>query len=309
MRVWHLHRFRPLALTCAVLLLLSSCADPSTGAQDQAATTGSTPAPAPSATTAKNSKLAALVPASVTADGVIVVASAPSYAPIEFYGPDNATLIGLHVDLGKALGRVLETRVEFTRAGFDSIIPGLQSGKFELGMSAFTDTAEREKTVDFVTYFSAGTSLMVVKGNPDSLRPDGESLCGKRVAVMKGSTQELDDIPSRNKSCGKPIEAKVFPDQNAVNLALASGRADAVLADSPVLDYAVQQGQAFEISGAPYGTAPYGIAVPKASGELAEALRGALEEMAKSGEYRQILDKWGVGSGAIDSFQVNAAGN
>jgi polar amino acid transport system substrate-binding protein len=309
----------------AIVLLVASCADPGTGSPASAAAdpsadnppsaasspSGSTsagPSGQPSRTTGVNPSLAAMLPATIAADGEIVIATDPTYAPIEFYAPDNATLIGLDVDLGMALGRVLGTKVTFVKSGFDSIIPGLLSGKYELGMSSFTDTAERERAVDFVTYFRAGTSLLVPKGNPRSLRPEGSSLCGRRVAVMKGSTQEIDDIPGRNQACPSPVQAMVFPDQNAANLALSSGRADAVLADSPVLAYAAQQSPQFEVSGAPYGTAPYGIAVPKGARGLAEALRIGLQDLVASGEYRQILTRWGVASGGIDSVEINAAG-
>ena len=72
-------------------------------------------------------------------------------------------------------------------------------------MSSFTDTKEREKTVDFVTYFSAGTSFYVkAQGGPTitSLA----DLCGKTVAVEKGTTQ-ADDATAQNAKCktaGKP---------------------------------------------------------------------------------------------------------
>src|SRR6202042_95132 len=109
--------------------------------------------------------------------------------------------------------------------------PGLASGRFDLSLSSFTDTKAREQTVDFVTYFSAGTSLMVKKGNPDKLTPD--TLCGKKVAVEKGTTQEDPDIPTRSKACtaaGKPAITRLsYPDESGANLALSSGRADAVL--------------------------------------------------------------------------------
>ena len=72
----------------------------------------------------------------------------------------------MDVDLAKAIGQTLGLKVKIVKAGFDAIIPGLASGKYDLSLSSFTDSKEREKTVDFVTYFSAGTSLMVEVGQP-----------------------------------------------------------------------------------------------------------------------------------------------
>jgi polar amino acid transport system substrate-binding protein len=157
-----------------------------------------------------------------------------------------------------------------------------------------------------VDYFSAGTSFLVPKDstlNPSSVA----ELCGKKVAVEKGTTQ-LDDVTAQKKKCSLTILA--FPDQNAANLALQSGRADVVLADSPVNAYAAKQSDgAFKIVGQVYGTAPYGIAVPKDSAHagLAQAISAALQDLKDSGAYDQIMKKWGVQAGAVTSFGLNGA--
>jgi polar amino acid transport system substrate-binding protein len=173
-------------------------------------------------------------------------------------------------------------------------------------MSSFTDNAEREKVVDMVDYFSAGTSFLVKKGS--TLNPSTVAdLCGKSVAVEKGTTQ-LDDATAQKKKCKLNILA--FPDQNGANLALQSGRADVVLADAPPNAYAAKQSNgAFVVVGQVYGTAPYGIAVPKASkyAGLADAILAALKDLAQSGKYQQILQKWGIQAGAITDFKLNGA--
>ncbi len=267
-----------------------------------------------------DAKLTAMLPASVKSAGKVTVATDPSYAPNEFFDTDNTTIIGMDVDLGKAIGKKLGVPFDFTKASFDAIIPGLASGQYQVGMSSFTDNKEREKTVDFVTYFTAGSSLMVKQGNPESLKPDDLSLCGKKVAVEKGTVQ-LDEVSAydakkgtgtRTKKCtdaGKaaPV-AQAYPDQNGANLALSSGRADAVLADSPVIAYAVKQSNgAFEVSGATYDTAPYGIAVAKSLGTTKDAVLAALKELQSDGTYNKILEKWGVQSGALTSPAINGA--
>src|SRR6185295_20316471 len=97
----------------------------------------------------------------------LVVATDATYAPNEFIDSDGKTVVGMDPDLAKAIGAVLHRKVKVVNATFDSIIPGLASGKYDLGMSSFTDTKEREKVVDFVTYFSAGTAFYVkAKGGP-----------------------------------------------------------------------------------------------------------------------------------------------
>jgi polar amino acid transport system substrate-binding protein len=193
-------------------------------------------------------------------------------------------------------------------ATFDTIIPGLVSGKYSLGMSSFTDTREREKTVDFVTYFVAGTSFYVkTSGGPDVTSLAG--LCGHTVAVEKGTTQQTDAQAQAAKcaSAGKPVTVQIFNDQNAVNLALSSGRADVAMADSPVAAYQVRQSNGtFRLSGPPYGTAPYGIAIPKDSG-MAGPVLAALKHLMADGTYAKVLAKWGVQGGAISNPVINGA--
>ena len=269
--------------------------------------TGTSPAPAPPSGAV--SAIAAQVPGSVKADGTLTVAADATYAPNEFIGTDGHTVVGLDADLAKALGQVLGLKVNVINATFATIIPGLASGKYDLGISSFTDTKEREKTVDFVTYFVAGTSFYVKSdGGPDigSLA----DLCGRTVAVEQGTTQQADAQAQAEKckSAGKPgMTVQVFNDQNAVNLALSSGRAQVAMADSPVAAYQVKQSNGtFKVTGSPYGTAPYGIAIPKSTG-MADPVLAAVKHLMSDGTYTKILGKWGVQGGAISNPAVNAA--
>jgi polar amino acid transport system substrate-binding protein len=258
--------------------------------------------------TGVNPKVAAEVPSKYK-NKTLAVAADATYAPNEFIASNGHTVVGMDPDLAKALAGVMGIKVKVVNATFDSIIPGLQSGKYDLGMSSFTDTKAREKVVDFVTYFSAGTSFYVkAQGGPaiTSLA----NLCGHKVAVEKGTTQQNDSTAQSTK-CTKAGKAAVavstFPDQNGVNLALSSGRADVAMADSPVAAYQVKQSHGqFKVTGKSYGTAPYGIAIPKKSG-LAKPVLDALKVLLKSGSYKQILTKWGIQAGAISNPKINGA--
>ncbi len=260
-------------------------------------------------TVQKDATLAALVPSDVASDGKIIVGSDASYAPNEFVDADGTTIIGMDVDLGKAIGQKLGLEVEFQNSAFDGILPGIAAKKYELGMSSFTDNAEREKQVDMVTYFSAGTKMAVPKGNPDGIKID--DLCGKTVAAQRGTVQ-VDDLTARSDTCtkaGKPaINIAQFQAQTDVTLALTAKRAQAMLADSPVVDYAISKtnGQ-LEAVGDAYDTAPYGIAVPKGDGNYAKAIQGAVQALMTDGTYKAILDKWSVSGGAITTSKINGA--
>jgi polar amino acid transport system substrate-binding protein len=260
--------------------------------------------------------LSGQVPDAVKADGKITIATDASYAPNEYTLEGSDEPIGMDIDLGRAVGKVLGLEVEYVNSSFDGILAGLQANRYELGMSSFTDTKEREQTVDFVTYFEAGTSTMVRKCNPEGIETI-EDLCGKSVGAQNGTTQ-LDQLTAADvegsvvKACedaGKDApDAQGFPLQTDVNAALQAGRIDAYMADSPVVNYAVKKtGNAFEKAGEDTDTAPYGIAIPKTAGTMKEALRGAVQKLIDDGEYQKILDNWGVGDGAITESKVNGA--
>ncbi|MDQ1649381.1 MAG: polar amino acid transport system substrate-binding protein [Frankiaceae bacterium] len=295
---------RTVAIAAAAVSLatLTSCGS-SSGGSSTAARPSATAVP-----TATKDAAITLPPALANKSEIVIAADA-SYPPNEFFADDNKSIIGLDIDVANALGQVLGKPVRFENAPFDSILPGLAAGKYDLGMSSFTDTLAREQSFDFVTYFTAGTSLMAKKGNPEGLNAD--ALCGKKVAVEKGTTQSDEDLPARSKTCtdgGKPaIESLIFPDQGGANLALQSGRADGVLADSPVVAYQIKQSNGqFEQVGQPYATAPYGIAVPKGNG-VAEPLLAALKSVQTQGVYTKVLEAWGEQAGALANPGINGA--
>jgi polar amino acid transport system substrate-binding protein len=241
----------------------------------------------------------------------MTVASDASYAPNEFFASDNKTIVGWDVELANAIAALMGVKANVVNATFDGIIPGLAAGKFDMGASSFTDTKEREKTVDFVDYFTAGESFYTKASGGTSIGSIAD-ICGKTVAVEKGTTEEADagTQSTKCKQAGKPpVTVASYPDQNGANLALASGRADLGFADSPVAAYQVKKSNGqFKLVGTPYASAPYGLALPKNSG-LAKPVQAAVKELIQNGTYMKILTKWGVQAGAIPASkaQINGA--
>ena len=261
------------------------------------------------ASAAKNPKIAAEVPKSIAAKGTLTVASDATYAPMEFVAKNGKTVVGVDADLASAIGDVLGLKLKVVNATFDTIIPGLQSGKYNLGMSSFTDTKARQKVVDFVTYFSAGTSFYTKASGGTSVTGLA-SLCGLTVSVENGTTEQADATAqsTKCKKAGKkPVKVSAFPDQNAANLAIASGKAQIGMADSPVAAYIVKQSKGqFKLTGKSYGTAPYGIAIPKGNG-MAKPVLDAVKLLISNGKYKSILAKWGLQGGAISNPKINGA--
>jgi polar amino acid transport system substrate-binding protein len=215
----------------------------------------------------------------------------------------------MDADLAKALGQVMGVNVSITNATFDTIIPAILSGKFNLGASSFTDTKAREKQLDFVDYFQAGEGYYVKAGS--TFKPNGlAALCGHTVAVESGTTEQTDaqTQAGKCKKSGKgAVKIDVFSDQNQANLAVSSGRAQVGFLDSQVAAYAVAQSNGqFVLSGHPFAVSPYGLAVPKGVG-LTHPVDKALSDLIKDGIYLKILKKWGIQQGAVSHPSINGA--
>jgi polar amino acid transport system substrate-binding protein len=260
---------------------------------------------APSASVSQDADLAAQLPERIRSAGVIKVGTDASYAPSEFLAGDGKTVQGFDVDVFNAVAAKLGVKAEFQPADFATIITGVRGGKYDVGVSSFTVNDERKKQVNMVSYYSAGTQWATAAGNPQGIDP--AKACGKTVAVQTGTVQESDDLPVRQKQCGADkIKILSFKGQDQATNAVVTGRADAMLADSPVVAYAVKQSAGkLAVLGDVYEAAPYGYVVAKADTKFAEALAAALQAIAKDGSYSAALKKWGVEQGAVTNFAVN----
>jgi polar amino acid transport system substrate-binding protein len=252
---------------------------------------------------------AALVPSSIKSKGRITIAMDATYPPDESIASDGHTIVGLDADFGKALAKELGLKAKLVNVTFNSIIPRLVDGTYDLGLSSFTETKKREKQVDFITYFKAGEGFFVKAGSSKKHVTLG-SLCGTSVAVENGTTEQ-DDANAQNKKCksaGKgAVKVLTFKDQNGVNLAVSSGRAQIGFADSQVAAYLVSKSHGqLQNSGTAFKVAPYGIALPKGSG-LDKAVLAAVNALIGNGTYMKILKKWGETSGAIKKSGKNQA--
>jgi polar amino acid transport system substrate-binding protein len=265
---------------------LSACADNSNS--DGASGSSS------SASVKKDDKLAALVPDDIAKKGTLKVGTDPTYAPNEFKD-DNDKIVGFDIDLFDAVGKKLGLKADYQGSIFDNIIPGVQGGSYDVGVSSFTDNAEREQVVDMVTYLSAGTQWARATGG--DVTPD--KACGHKVAVQTGTVQ-VDDVTARSQACtaagDKAVDILQFDDQGAASNA-----------DSPIVAYAVQQSdKKLELTGDVYDAAPYGYVVAKGS-ELGKALQGAVQSLIDDGTYADILKKWLLEGGAVDTSEINGA--
>jgi ABC-type amino acid transport substrate-binding protein/predicted Ser/Thr protein kinase len=250
--------------------------------------------------------IAATVPANIRATGRLVIGVNVPYAPNEFKN-SAGEIIGFDVDLMNAVDKTLGLVPDYRETAFESIMPSVSGGDFNVGMSSFTDTKVREANVDFVTYFQAGTLWAQRAGST----VDPDAACGRRIGVTYASIQETEQVPAKSDQCVAagvaPIDKVVYTRQDDLTAALIAGEVEAMAADSPVTGFAVKlSGGKLAPAGEIFDTALYGWPVAKGSG-LAQSLRQALEHVMSTGEYRTIATKWGVEKGMVDKSVINGA--
>lgn len=247
------------------------------------------------------------LPESIKSSGVVKVGSDITYAPYEFIPEGKDDPEGFDVDLANAIGAKLGVEFKFENSGFDGLIPAVEAGRYDVILSGMTDKAERQEKVDFVDYQTSGFSILVLSGNPLGVAKI-EDLCGKRVAMQKGTSQ-IDFVKGISAKCEKAIEISEFPLEADAQLAIQSGRADAGVADTPPMVYFVKNtepGKKFEIvQSEQYETALLGIAVSKKLPELRDSIAKALNEMMADGSYDALLAKWGLESTKITEATIN----
>jgi polar amino acid transport system substrate-binding protein len=284
---------KPLVIL-ALLTVAAGC-----GSSKSTSTAASTP-----------SGLFAKLPAAIQASKEIKVGSDVAYAPIEFFKEGTQQVQGVDYDIGQALGSKLGVKVTFLNAPFDGQPAGLKAKRFDMVMSARTDTKTRQAEDDFVDYFTAGTAILVQKGNPKNIN-SLDDLCGKTVALEKGTTQAdvADGQSTKCQAAGKATVnvLKLDKDTDALQQ-LKIGRSDADLNDFPVAAYNAKTsggGNDFQVTGQQFQSAPYGIAFSKDNTQLRDAVQLALKAIIGDGTYDQILSKWGVSAGALKTADIN----
>jgi polar amino acid transport system substrate-binding protein len=238
------------------------------------------------------------------------VGSDVSGAPFEYFGPPGHKMLGFDIDLLKAMS-IRMGPVLVVNHTFDDLLAAVRRGKFDLAMSAISDTRDREKLVDFVDYFIAGGGIMVRPGNPHRIFAIN-ALCGYSVAIEKG-TSYLTDLQRESDNCKAvglgPMQFLTYDTDDAAFAAFMGGKGDAYVADYPVAVYRqknITGASSLVVAGGQFDVVPYGIAVAKKNGAIQSAARSALLAVIADGTYDLLLKKWDIEAGAMRSAPINA---
>ncbi|UZX01520.1 ABC transporter substrate-binding protein [Arthrobacter sp. CDRTa11] len=306
-----INKVQTAATGLALVLALSACGGAATGtsaaAEDKAKTNHTADI---SEGVQADPAAVALLPQSIKDKGELTVAMDLHYPPTTFLAEDNTTPIGLNPDVARLIAKKLDLKLKFVDTKFDTIVPGLDGGRFDFTATTMSKTEERLKVLDMIDYFKAGNSVAAAAGNPLNLTV--ETLCGKNIAVTQGSTGQLKRLPALSEqtctSKGQPaINAVTLPNVQEALTQLHSKRIDGVLYDTTSLGWAQkQQPDSFTLIGrVNVGNSDVTAVGLKKDSPLTPAMQAALQSVLQTPEYKESLETWGLESGAITDAKLN----
>ncbi|MEU4488626.1 ABC transporter substrate-binding protein [Streptomyces purpurascens] len=305
----------------ATALVLAGCANPTDGGTTEvAATSGSKTkiniSPDQNrVTTGKVDSIAEEVPEKIRRRGTLeLVSSSGSAAPLTFYATDNKTVIGVEPDLAHLVANVLGLKPHINTVSWENIFVGLDSAKYDAGLSNITVTEERKEKYDFAPYREDNLAFAAKKGS--GLKITGpKDVAGKTVAVSSGTNQEklLVEWSAQNKKAGRePVDIKYYQNESDTYLALQSGRIDLYLGPNPTAAYHAATSGKTEIvgtySGAGAGLQGLIAATTKKNSGLAEPLADAINHIIDNGTYAKVLKRWGLSDEAVTRSEINPPG-
>jgi polar amino acid transport system substrate-binding protein len=294
----------------AVLLALSACGGTATGSSEATEIPKTQNTRDVSEGVQPDPAAVALLPESYKAKGELSVAMDLSSPPMTFLAEDNKTPIGVNPDLARLVAKKLGLKLKFENTAFDTIIPGIDGGRYDFTATTMSATEERLKVLDMINYLKGGSVVAVAKGNPLNLTND--TLCGKNIGVTKGSTQQLKHLPNVSKwTCeekGQPaINGVTLPNVQEALTQLDSKRIDGVFYDASALAWAnEQQPNHFTILEPRIDTRTNtNVAMGLKKGSpLTPALQKAIQSVLESPEYKKSLEYWGLAESAITEAAI-----
>ncbi|MFS0827386.1 ABC transporter substrate-binding protein [Pseudomonas phoenicis] len=259
---------------------------------------------------AADAKLHASLPEAIRKRGYIVAGTNPNTPPTTFYQADNKTLAGREIDIISAVADRLGVQLQLKdTGGFDNIIPGLKSGRYDAALANIDANAKRLEQVDFVGYYNASKLALIGRAdaNPGPFN-SLDALCGQTVGAGAGTSQ-LTRLQQASEACvaagKKAINVPIFPDRPAGVQAVISSRVPMFFGPYEGLRYQASHVKALTMAGEiTIEDTIVSIALPKQS-PLGKPVQAALNSLIADGTYQQILDKWEIGFGAVKSAGLN----
>ncbi len=221
----------------------------------------------------------------VKEDNTLVVGMSADYKPFEFQDKDG-NIIGFDIDILKAITEKLGVELELVNTGFDGLIPGLNSKKYDIIMSAMTITEKRKEAVNFSAPYFDASQVVAVKAENDEITGVAD-LNDKIIGVQLGTTGDLE--ASKLDSLKEIKRFDVIPE---AFIALKNGQIDAIVNDLPVTKAYVDENPDVKIVGEALTVEQYGIAFRKDDQKLLAEINQALAGIKTDGTYQEVYNKW-----------------
>ncbi len=215
------------------------------------------------------------------ASNKLVIATSPDFPPFESL--ENGEVVGIEIDILNLICDELGKELVIKQMNFDSVLPGIIAGKYDVGVSGITITESRKKNADFTVPYYEAAQVIVVKA--DSAIASKADLTGKKISVQTGTTAE--DYCLQN-----DYNVSAFEANNDAFAALTAGKVDAWVVDNAVALAMIEGNASVKKLDENMTTEPYGFAFPKGSDTLVEAFNTEVNAMIADGTIKAIFDKY-----------------
>lgn len=222
--------------------------------------------------------------------GKLVVLTSSGFAPYEYLGANNE-VVGVDMDIAKAIADEIGVKLEVVDMDFDGIVMAVKNGKGDLGASGMTNTEERAKSVDFsINYVDAAQVIIVPEGSAIKTAADLE---GKNVGVQMGTTGDI--YVTDNAKAKEVFRYKTGPDAGAE---LANGKIDAVVIDEMPAQQIANANPGLVVLTEPLTEEQYAIAMPKGAEDLKAVVDKVLQKMIDDGSLAKLIEQHKAASGS-----------
>ena len=213
----------------------------------------------------------------------LTMATNAEFPPYEYVEGDK--IVGIDAEIAALIADKLGMELEIVDVAFDSIIPGVQSGKYDMGMAGLTVNEERLEKVNFSTSYATGIQAVIVKEGSDIKSID--DLAGKKIGVQTSTTGDIYATGDYGE------DAITRYDNGAVAVqALLAGKVDCVIIDNEPAKSYVAANEGLKVLDTEYKVEDYAICFAKENTELQEKVNGALEELIKDGSVKEVIEKY-----------------
>ena len=216
-------------------------------------------------------------------NNVLTMATNATFPPYEFY--ENETIVGIDAEIAAKIAEKIGMELEIVDTEFGSIIAGVQTGKYDMGVAGMTVTEERLESVNFTTSYATGIQSIIVPEGSDIKTLD--DLAGKKIGVQQDTTGHIYSADEFGDEFVTPYNKGT----DAV-AALVAGKVDCVIIDNQPAKSFVDVNEGLAILDTDYAVEDYAIAIAKENTELLEKVNGALEELIADGTVKTIIDKY-----------------